>query len=108
MLQQAVADSASESDVERVRTRLEVAWQTRFTDLLDGLEPGEREEAAERLQELVELIQGQARGSVSAAPGGMAVTGNVDIRSEGGSVAAGVIHGGVNIGNPPPPGPDRG
>jgi hypothetical protein len=86
-----------------VRTRLEIAWQTRFTDALESLDPGEREEAAERLRELVELAQ----GGVSAATGGMAVRGDVDIHAEGGSVAAGVIHGGVSIGNPPQPGPDQ-
>lgn len=103
MLEQAVTDSGDETDVERVRTRLEIAWQTRFTDLLESLDPGEREEAAERLRELVELAQ----GGVSAATGGMAVRGDVDIHAEGGSVAAGVIHGGVSIGNPPQPGPDQ-
>lgn len=103
MLEQAVTDSEDETDVERVRTRLEIAWQTRFTDLLESLDPGEREEAAERLRELVELAQ----GGVSAATGGMAVRGDVDIHAEGGSVAAGVIHGGVSIGNPPQPGPDQ-
>src|ERR1700688_3364636 len=75
MLEQAVTDSEDEADVERVRTRLEIAWQTRFTDLLESLDPGEREEAAERLRELVELAQ----GGVSAATGGMAVRGDVDI-----------------------------
>jgi hypothetical protein len=103
MLEQAVTDSEDEADVERVRTRLEIAWQTRFTDALESLDPGEREEAAERLRELVELAQ----GGVSAATGGMAVRGDVDIHAEGGSVAAGVIHGGVSIGNPPQPGPDQ-
>ncbi|HUC25651.1 MAG TPA: hypothetical protein VMA73_23340 [Streptosporangiaceae bacterium] len=103
MLEQAVTDSEDETDVERVRTRLEIAWQTRFTDLLESLDPGERAEAAERLRELVELAQ----GGVSAATGGMAVGGDVDIHAEGGSVAAGVIHGGVRIGNPPQPGPDQ-
>jgi hypothetical protein len=103
MLEQAVTDSEDETDVERVRTRLEIAWQTRFADLLESLDPGEREEAAERLRELVELAQ----GGVSAATGGMAVRGDVDIHAEGGSVAAGVIHGGVSIGNPPQPGPDQ-
>ncbi len=102
-LEQAVTDSQDEVDIERVRTRLEIAWQTRFTDLLESLESGEREEAAEGLRELVELAQ----GNVSAGTGGMAVRGDVDIHAEGGSVAAGVIHGGVSIGNPPQPGPDQ-
>jgi hypothetical protein len=44
---------------------------------------------------------------VSAGDGGFAVGGNVEIRADGGSVAGGVIQGGVNIGNPPLPGPDQ-
>jgi hypothetical protein len=108
MLEQAVADSEAGADLERVRTRLEIAWQTRFTDLLESLAPEEREEAAEQLRELVQLAQGQGQGSVSATTGGVAVRGDVDIHAEGGSVAAGVIHGGVSIGNPPQPGPDQG
>jgi hypothetical protein len=104
MLQRVVAGSETTADMKRVRSRLEIAWQTRFTDLLENLDPGEREEAAGRLRELVELAQ----GSVSVAAGGMAVKGNVDIHAESGSVASGVIHGGVSIGNPPTPGPDQG
>jgi hypothetical protein len=108
MLKQALADSEDGADLERVRTRLEIAWQTQFTDLLESLAPDEREEAAEQLRELVDLAQGQGQGSVSATTGGMAVRGDVDIRAEGGSVAAGTIHGGVSIGNPRQPGPDQG
>jgi hypothetical protein len=107
MLEQAAADSEDEANVERVRTRLEIAWQTRLTDMLESLDSGEREEAARQLRELVDLAQ-RVQGSVSAATGGMAVRGDVDIHAEGGSVAAGVIHGGVRIGNPPQPGPDQG
>ena len=106
-LEQAVADSEDHAELERVRTRLEIAWHTRFTDLLECLGTGEREEAAERLRELVQWAQRQAAGGVSASAGGMAVKGDVDIHAEGGSVAAGVIGGGVRIGNPPQAGPDQ-
>lgn len=108
MLKQAVVDSEDGADLERVRTRLEIAWQTKFTELLESLAPDEREKAAEQLRELVDLAQGQGQGNVSATTGGMAVRGDVDIRAEGGSVAAGVVHGGVSIGNPRQPGPDQG
>jgi hypothetical protein len=100
--------SGNEADAERVRSRVEVSWQTRFTDLLEGLGPGEREEAAEGLRELVTLAQKQAQGGVSATGGAMAVGGDVAIHAESGSVAAAVIHGGVRIGNPPEPGADQG
>lgn len=108
MLEQAVADSEVGTDLERVRSRLEIAWQTRFTDLLESLPPDERREAAVQLRELVELAPGQSQDGVSATTGGMAVGGDVDIHAEGGSVAAGVIHGGVSLGNPRQPGPDQG
>jgi hypothetical protein len=100
--------SGNEADAERVRSRVEVSWQTRFTDLLEGLGPEEREEVTEGLRELVTLAQSRAQGGVSATDGAMAVGGDVAIHAEGGSVAAGVIHGGVRIGNPPQPGADQG
>ena len=100
--------SGGEADAERARSRVEVSWQTRFTDLLEGLDPGQREEAAQGLQELVTLAQNQAQRGVSVSGGAMAVGGDVAIHAEGGSVAAAVIHGGVRIGNPPEPGADQG
>lgn len=54
------------------------------------------------------LAQHTSQGGVSADRGGLAVDGNVDIRAEGGSIAAGVVHGGARIGPPPAPGPSRG
>jgi hypothetical protein len=54
--------------------------------------------AAERLLRRLNAAGGWA----SAGDGGVAVGG--DIRADRGSVAGGVIHGGVAMGNPPPPG----
>lgn len=59
--------------------------------------------AVDALVEQLQATQGGA-GRVQA-PGGVAVSGRMEIKAEGGSVAAGVVHGGVQMGNPPLPGP---
>ena len=67
------------------------------------------EDAAERdprfAQAVQELVSRLAAGSAVAGEGGMAVAGSMEIRAEGGSIAAGVVHGGARVGNPPAPGP---
>lgn len=93
-------------DAERVRRGEESSWQTRFQDLLDELPEREREEAATDLRGLVELVSRQ--GSVTTGDGGLAVGGNVSIRADHGSAAAGVINGGVHLGTPYQPGPAQG
>jgi hypothetical protein len=96
------AESGQEELSERTRRRL-----------VDSLEDvAERDLAfAEVLGELVSKLQtGVAGGGVSASSDGQAIGGNVDIRADGGSVAA-LKTGDVTIGragNPPLPGPDQG
>ncbi|MEU9252697.1 hypothetical protein AB0D66_12730 [Streptomyces sp. NPDC048270] len=105
----AAALNAGEPDgaQELVRPRLGASWQARFEDLLESLDESDRAVVAEQLRELVALCPRPA-GGPSAGDGGLAVVGKVDIRAEGGSVAGGVIHGGIRMENPPQPGPDRG
>ncbi|QLJ02833.1 hypothetical protein HZZ00_19135 [Streptomyces sp. NEAU-sy36] len=98
----AAADSA---EAERVRIRQEASWQTRIEAVLEGLAADEREDAAEQLRLL--LAQHTPGGAV-AGPGGLAVTGNAEIRAGNGSIAAGVIHGGARIGHPRKPDPSQG
>jgi hypothetical protein len=57
---------------------------------------------AERLARLLDEADGRG---VSAGEGGFAVGRDVSQRADRGGVVGGVIHGGVNVGNPPPPGP---
>ncbi len=95
-------EAASPDDMERVRDRQEAAWQARFEALLESLDGEELERAIAELSDLLRSVPGYA-GSVSAGPGSFAASGNVDIHAEGGSAAAGVIHGGVHFGNPPKP-----
>lgn len=104
----AALDQAGQAEAEQVRSRLEVSWQTRLEDLLDSLDGPDREATAGQLRELVDLAGRQAAGGVSAGEGGIAAGGDVTIRAEGGSVAGGVISGGVSIGDPPMPGPGQG
>jgi hypothetical protein len=101
----ALSAQAGAADAELERARQRASWQTRFEDLLEGMTEAEREAAAARLRELAEL--GQRAGLASAADG-VAAGGNIVIHAEGGSVAAGVIHGEVRIENPAKPGPPQG
>ncbi|WP_086786092.1 hypothetical protein [Streptomyces caniscabiei] len=105
--QTASAIEASDADtVDRVRIRQEAAWQTRIEATLESLGEAERDQAADELRAL--LAQHTPHGGVSAGQGGLAVGGDVDIRAEGGSIAAGIINGGVQIGRPLAPDPSQG
>jgi hypothetical protein len=101
------ADSGGAEGVqaERIRIRQEALWQARFESLLESLAEHERTRAAEELRG---LLDAHAASGPSAGDGGLAVGGDVHIRAEGGSIAAGVIHGGAHIGPPPPPVPSQG
>lgn len=92
-------------EAEQARIRQEAAWQARIETALESLTDAERVQAAEELRSL--LAQHAPHGGVSA-PGGLAVSGNVDIHAEGGSIAGGVIIGGAHIGPPPAPDPSQG
>jgi hypothetical protein len=122
-------DEALDAGVDRVGERLcelvagrlhdDAAWGRLATEARQGLEtPSSRtaqwvvlalEEAAEddpvfgsAVNDLVTRLQ---TGETAAGPGGLVVAGSLEIRAEGGSIAAGVIHGGAQIGNPTVPGP---
>ncbi|MFF2119350.1 hypothetical protein ACFVXH_18695 [Kitasatospora sp. NPDC058184] len=98
---------AEAGQLERLRIRQEASWQARFEAFLEALPEEERERAGEALRALLE--EAAARGSqVSAGAGGLAVGGNVQVSANRGSVAAGVIHGGVSLGRPSVPDPTEG
>jgi hypothetical protein len=87
------AESVSRRTFERVRLALEDAMES------DG-------DFAVRLLELVkQLRQAEGPRGALAREHGLAAGGDVSIHADSGSVASGVIHGDVRIGNPPPPGP---
>lgn len=63
---------------------------------------------AAQVDALVEQLRAVGPGAgVAVAPGGVAVSGSQQISAPGGGVAAGVIHGGAQTGNPPVPGPPQ-
>ncbi|MFF1902749.1 hypothetical protein [Kitasatospora sp. NPDC058218] len=92
--------------LERARIRHEASWQARFEAFLEDLPDSEREAAADALRVL--LQEAAAAPGVSAGSGGLAVGGDLNISAEGGSIAAGVIHGGAHVGHPPVPDPNQG
>ncbi|KAF3467043.1 hypothetical protein [Streptomyces sp. Tu 3180] len=101
-------ESGGQDDVPEVRTRQQAAWQTRFEDLLEGLQEAEREDAANELRTLVDQVDG-ARPGVSAGDGGTAAGRDVNVRADGG-VAGGVnnFNKEVTFGvNPPMPERER-
>ncbi|MFD5910541.1 hypothetical protein ACFWHL_17685 [Streptomyces massasporeus] len=97
--------AAGPSEVERVRKRQEVVWQTRIEALLENLDTAQREQAARDFRAV--LAQHFPRPGMSAGQGGLAAN-TVDLRADRGSIAGGVINGGVQIGNPSLPDPPQG
>jgi hypothetical protein len=104
------AGAAGAVEGERVRIRQEAAWRARIEAFLEGLDDTERSQAAEELRAL--LARHTPQAGVSAGHGELAselvIGGSADIRAEGGSIAAGVIHGGAHIARPPAPDPSQG
>ncbi|MFD8754062.1 hypothetical protein ACFV0O_24230 [Kitasatospora sp. NPDC059577] len=87
-------------ELEQLRERAALAWQTRFRDLLEETGGAERDAVAVGLRELVASAGQAGVGGVSASGRGIAV-GNVAAHDH--AVAAGRM-GDVTIGNPPVPG----
>ncbi|MDT0343535.1 hypothetical protein [Streptomyces litchfieldiae] len=92
-LERLTEEAAEGRDTPSDRTRRRVA---------DALEDAaERDPAfAEALRAALREIQ-EASGTSATATDGIAVGGDLTIKAEGGSIAAGVIHGDVSV-NPPP------
>jgi hypothetical protein len=97
--------AADPGEVERVRDRQEIVWQTRIETLLENLDAAQREQAAEELRAV--LAEHAPQPGVSAGRGGLAAN-MVDIRADRGAIAGGVINGGAQIGHPQLPGPSQG
>ena len=89
--------AARPAEMERVRIRQEAAWQTRIESILEGLDGDERDWKAGQLQVLLsDYLPARDRG-VSAGAGGLATSGDVTIRADHGSIAAGVLQGGYRL-----------
>ncbi|MFJ8531762.1 hypothetical protein [Streptomyces sp. NPDC093591] len=96
----ATLDANDGASAERIRIRQEALWQARFEGLLEGLAQEERDRATAELQSLLDAHR--ASGTV-VGDGSLAVGRDLNVSSDNGSVAAGVINGGVHLGPPPPP-----
>ena len=94
-------EAAQPAEAERIRIRLEAAWQGRIEALLERLEDIEQVRVADELRTL--LAEQSAHNRVSAHQSGLAVGGDVDIQADHGSVAA-MTMGNVTLGNPSQPG----
>ncbi|MEU8998415.1 hypothetical protein AB0C95_26920 [Streptomyces caniferus] len=103
---EAALHASDPAEAERAHIRLEASWQARIEAVLESLSEGERDHRADQLRGL--LAQYVPQGAAAAGPGGLAVGGNMDIRANGGSIAAGVIHGGVHAGPPAVPDSSQG
>ncbi|MEV5644123.1 hypothetical protein AB0L67_28840 [Streptomyces flaveolus] len=95
-------EAARPAEVERIRIRLEAAWQGRIEALLESLEDSERARIVDELRTL--LAQQVSHRSVSAGQRGLAVGGNVRVQADNGGFAAGLVQGDVTLGNPSQPG----
>jgi len=93
------AEAARELEAPSERTAQRVALA-----LQDAAEDDPEFGAA--VEDLVRQLQDahRASGSVSAADGGVAVGGDVKTTARDHGVAVGILHGNLNIGNPPVPG----
>ncbi|MFH0178777.1 hypothetical protein [Streptomyces cacaoi] len=94
-------ERATEPDAARIRARQEAFWETRFVDLMAVADEHARAETVAQLQELVDLANRLAATPTVQTNGGLVVEGDMTIRAEGGSMAGGVIHGGIHLANPP-------
>ncbi|MFG2895948.1 hypothetical protein ACGFZH_02640 [Streptomyces zaomyceticus] len=102
----AVAREDGGTTSEHARVEHEAVWRFRIEDLLGGLPEDERDAVAEALRGL--LRHHAPPGPVTTGTGGIAARGDVRIRADRGSVAAGVVNGDVNLSVPPAPDPTQG
>ncbi len=94
------------ADPSHVRLIQQGVWQARFTMALENMSTAERDRAAGELSAL--LAAHAPPGTVASAPGGLRVAGDAKFTASDGSVAAGIINGGVQMGPPSAPAPDQG
>ena len=82
----AALEAAEPDEVERVRAGQEASWQTMFELLLEGLDGGEQQRAADELRDVLAGFAGG--GTAAVGPGAVAVAGDVGIHGETGGAAA--------------------
>lgn len=106
-LEASVAEIEAAPEDTTVRDKAKASWQERFEDFLAELDPSEQESLAEELVTLAKQVESdRASARVSAGDGGMAVGGDVHVNAKDHGIAVAKNQGGINVGNPPQPGPD--
>ncbi|APE24662.1 MULTISPECIES: hypothetical protein [Streptomyces] len=101
-------EGATDDSAGQIQATLQINWRDRLVELLEELDDTQRDEVAEELRQIVAASGARPPASApTAGDGGLAVGGDMSIRADGGSVAAGVIHGGVTLG-PSQPGRSQG
>jgi hypothetical protein len=93
--------AAAPADLEQVQADLASQWALRLSDLLEE-DPNVEAELRALVEEIGAMLPA---GAVSAAGYSVAAGGDVNVRADRGSVAAGVIHGNVAPLGPTGPGP---
>jgi len=94
----AALEAARPGEMEQVWAGQEASWRTMFEFLLEGLDGGERQRAADELHDLLADFGGGQAAAVGQDA--VAVAGNVTIRAETGGAAAWQM-GNVQVGYPP-------
>jgi hypothetical protein len=94
--------NAPESELGDVRAEIEATWRTRLLDLLE-----ENPDARNELRALLDHISSGIPPSEAPDVHAVAADRDITITASGGGVAAGMIHGDVNPGNPTIPGSAR-
>ncbi len=106
-LEASVAEIQAAPEDPTVRDKAKTSWQERFEDFLGELDPPEQESLAKELLALAEQVErDRASAGVSVGDGGIAVGGDLNVNAEDHGIAVVRNQGGINVGNPPKPGPD--
>lgn len=92
--------TAAPGHLAELQASLAAQWETRFTDLLA--------DHPDALPDLAALVEELRIVAPVAADHAVAAGRDINVTAEGGSVAAGVIHGDVAPPGPPVPGPAGG
>ncbi|MFH8698880.1 hypothetical protein [Streptomyces chartreusis] len=102
-LEETARELTDQADCSTALVRWESSWRARWEMLLDSLPEAELPLFADGLTQVI-TSAGQRAGSTSISAGdhGLAVSGDVSIRAESGSLAGGVVavEGGVSLADP--------
>ncbi|MFE8973293.1 hypothetical protein ACFYM7_07565 [Streptomyces cyaneofuscatus] len=103
---EAALRAAVDASSRTIAARHAMAWQGRFTAVLEQLTAEERHPAAAHLQR---LVRDHSAGGAPAAPAPGVIAGeNVRLQADHGSLTVGLVNGDVNFNSPFQPDPAQG